>query len=139
MLKVFDQEVLSDHKKGTFGDCTRACVRTLVQSRLVGLPHPIDCTGEDWNDGFWSYIEDHLGLYIRLTPCRADKDYSFLPRVVMAGGPTLRTGEDGKPRHMVIWDREANACLHDPHPSRAGLTKVETFYWFEEQQSAVAH
>lgn len=127
MILLFDQETLTDRDAGTFGDCTRACVRTLAQDAMPDLPHPIAEDG-DWNMAFYEALEGRYGLALHYQPIRGGKDYSFLPRVVGAGGPTVRTEATGG-THMVIYDRIALRMLHDPHPSRAGLTAIEGFYW----------
>ncbi|ODA67650.1 hypothetical protein A7A08_01685 [Methyloligella halotolerans] len=134
-LRLYDQECLSNPKTGERGDCTRACVRTLAQCDLEDLPHPVARDG-GWNDDFYEALEA-AGLVLNFCRCRDGIDYSPLPRVVAAGGPTVRTDpEKGNVTHMVIWDRVAERCLHDPHPSRAGLLSVESFYWLERLEVA---
>ena len=133
MLQLFDQTILSDRAKGTHGDRTRACVRTILQDELPDLPHLIDETGEAWNDGFFTYLEEVMGYELLCQPVYLGKDLTFLPRVLMAGAPPPRTGEDGKPTHMVIWDRVTWRCLHDPHPSRSGLSSVDMLYWLSKE------
>lgn len=129
-LKFYDQEVLSDPSIGQHGDCFRACVRTLLQLEEP-LPHPVAPEG-GWSDEFIKAM-DSLGWTMNGRPLPAPEgwDYDFLPRVLIAGGPTKRTPQT-QANHAVIWDRVANRMIHDPHPSRDGLLHVTRFYWFEE-------
>lgn len=127
MLHLYDQEVHSDPDTGQHGDCTRACIRTVAQMDMPDLPHPI-ARKDEWNDEFFDALEEKYELYFKYQPCRPGKDYSFMPRVVMAAGPTVRTQKTGA-HHLVVWDREAHAMIHDPHPSRAGLIEIRGYFW----------
>ncbi|MCA0276264.1 MAG: hypothetical protein LCH86_09680 [Proteobacteria bacterium] len=129
LTKLYDQTVLSDKAAGTHGDCTRACIKTVLQDDLPELPHPVTPEG-GWNLEFFDALEERYGWVVQCNPIRADKDFSFLPLIVMAGGPTERTATSGA-SHMVVWDRVAGRCIHDPHPSRAGLLSVDMLYWLE--------
>lgn len=123
-----DQTVHTDRAKGVFGDCTRACVYTLAQFPME-LPHPIDSLGY-WNLRFFEELERRYFVELRYQPVRPGKDYSFLPRICGAGGNTIRTPSSGA-THMVVYDRTVGDVLHDPHPSRDGLTTIEGFYWLK--------
>lgn len=126
---LVDQITQSDPGGGVHGDCARACIQTLAQRHMPRLPHPISTEG-GWNSVFFEVLGNVYGLEYRYNPYRPEKDWSFLPRVIIAGGPTVRsTGPDRLPRHAVVWDRVAMRCVHDPHPSRAGLLQVTAYYW----------
>lgn len=127
MIRLFDQETLSG--SGTHGDCTRACIRTLMQADMPDLPHPIDDETGGWSFAFFDVLEEVHGMVYCHQPVRPGKDYSFLPRVLIAAGPTIRSGWDGLPKHAVIWDREADRMVHDPHPSRDGITCITGWNW----------
>lgn len=128
-IRLYDQETFSDRSLGTHGDCTRACIRTICQADMPDLPHPV-ALGGGWNDEFFDVLEDVYGLLYRTNNERPGKDWSFLPRVAMAIGPTVRTapGATGV-KHLVVYDRLASRVIHDPHPSRAGLTAITGFAW----------
>jgi len=131
MIQLYDQTTYSDRAAGTFGDCTRACLRTLAQDPMPDLPHPIGPDAK-WNLDFFEVLEEQYGWLHKTNPYRPNKDWSFLPRVIAAAGPTVRTHhEDGQPLHLVIWDRVAGRMIHDPHPSRAGLISITGFDWLE--------
>lgn len=125
----FDQIVLSDRERGTLGDCTRACVQTLAGYPMT-LPHPLKSSTE-WSIDFFEKLEGTYGLRLMHQPVRPGKDYSFIPDICAAGGDTVRTPDNGA-SHMVVYDRVNGTVLHDPHPSRAGLTTIDSFYWLEE-------
>lgn len=132
-MNVFDQEILHDPAKGAHGDCMRACVYTLA-GRDLGLPHPIDLrTGKDWNDAFFDEIEVS-GFAFRMVKIRPGRDMSLVPRVVIAGGKSVRSAATGA-RHAVVWDREAARCIHDPHPDRAGILEPDWFYWIDPRKT----
>lgn len=127
-MKLFDQTTYSDPKAGTHGDCFRAAIRTLAQQDMPDLPHPIGPDG--WNYAFYDVLEDTYGLIVKHNVNRKGKDWSFLPRVVLATGLTERSDpETGQPKHSVVWDRIADRMIHDPHPSRAGLISITMFHW----------
>lgn len=133
MLTLYDQTMFSDPEEGTHGDCARACVATLLQIPPSSLPVPINQETGEWNTKFHAALRD-LGYSMRSVDYHVDYapdavivDLSWggfkVPRVVMAGGRTAR----GAHLHAVIYDRLAERVLHDPHPSRAGLTEILSF------------
>lgn len=133
---LYDQTTFSDPEAGTHGDCKRACHRTWLQQAMPDLPHPIGPDGNaslEYNDTLESY-----GWIERFMIVRPERDYSHLPRVIMASGPTERSERLGGIHHLVILDRIENRLIHDPHPSRAGLTEVK-WYWWLEQAPWIAH
>lgn len=130
MLRLYDQTTFSDRDAGTYGDCCRACVATLLQIDPQTLPHPIGPDGQ-WHMPFHKALRD-IGWSIRsidydpqLAPDCTIRDQNWggfqVPQLVMAAGRSPR----GKWLHAVIWDRLADRMVHDPHPSRAGLVSIE--------------
>lgn len=131
-LQFYDQTTFSDPDRGTHGDCCRACVATIMQIDPATLPHPISLGG-GWNTKFHAALRD-LGAAIRsisydpaFAPDCEIRDASWggfvVPRIVMAAGPSPR----GEWLHAVVWDRLADRLVHDPHPSRAGLVRIQAF------------
>lgn len=129
-IQLFDQTVMSDAEKGTYGDCTRACIRTVAQQSMPSLPHPIDPKTGHWNDEFFLTLIREYGYTYNFNPYRKEKDWSWLPPIIMAAGPTIRTKKTGN-THLVVWNRESMSCVHDPHPTRVGLLKVTQYCWLE--------
>jgi hypothetical protein len=130
MLRFFDQTTFSDPEEGTYGDCLRACHLTLIQ-RALSLPHPIDANGNESNT-YKEFLKKE-GYVERFRIFREGRDYYDLPGVLIASGPTIRTEYTGA-HHAVVWDRVANRMVHDPHPSRQGLTEVRFFHWLEDHR-----
>lgn len=128
MLTMYDQTTFSDKTLGTHGDCVRACYQTILQDSLAGFPHPISLDGE-MNPAFFAALEER-GWKERFAIFRKGRDFSPLPRIVLAAGPTVRTAHTGV-HHGVVYDRLADRMIHDPHPSRAGLLQITFFYWLE--------
>lgn len=132
LFRFHDQTTFSDPEAGTHGDCCRACVATLLQIDPAILPHPIKTEGV-WNMEFHRVLRE-MGYAIRsvtynpdMTPDCVIQDVNWsgfiVPDLVMAAGPSPR----GPWLHAVVWHRPAHAMVHDPHPSRAGLTRIESF------------
>lgn len=132
MLRLYDQTTFTDREMGTHGDCCRACVATLMQIDPQTLPHPIAADG-GWNMKFHAALRQR-GVTIRsidydpiYAPGCEIRDVNWggflVPRLVMAAGPSHR----GDWLHAVIWDRLAERIVHDPHPSRAGLRRFDSF------------
>lgn len=129
-MVLFDQMTFSDPKAGSYGDCMRACVATLLQVHPRNMPHPIDAGA--YNQDFFDFLDEQFGITHHIRVFKTGRDMEDLPRVIIAGGITTRTDpETLRPAHAVLWDRTAHRLLHDPHPSRSGLTKIETFEWLE--------
>ncbi|WP_417724584.1 hypothetical protein [Salipiger sp.] len=129
---LFDQECIHDPESGVFGDCARACIRTVAQDPMPLLPHPIAPSGGEWNLEFFDTLEDLYGWAHQTMVYHPTRDFAPLPRVIMAAGPTVRTKpETGGPLHLVVWDRLAGRMVHDPHPSRAGLISITAVDWLQ--------
>lgn len=128
MLNLFDQTTFSDRAAGTHGDCFRACIATVLQIDPNSLPHPI-ADGGGWSGAFWPALRK-LGFTVRTIDHDgapddrhlADGQGFIIPRVVMAAGDSPR----GQWLHSVVWDRYSGKMIHDPHPSRDGLTCVRS-------------
>ncbi|WP_238368271.1 hypothetical protein [Mesobacterium pallidum] len=126
-MSLYDQTVPHHPESGLYGDCFRACVRTLLQDPMEDLPHPIDGRGR-WNQAFFTVLRDTYGWKRRQRTNELKTFKSDLPTVLMACGMTERTDPNtGRPLHAVVWDRNAGQMIHDPHPSRAGLTQIIMF------------
>lgn len=127
MLTFYDQTTFSDKKKGTHGDCARACIATLLQIRPDSFPHPIASDG-NWNGAFMKHLRKMQWSYrtVDFTTAEIIYDTSWmdyvLPQIVMAVGISPRGV-----RHAVIYNRDTMQIVHDPHPSRAGLETFEAF------------
>lgn len=96
------------------GNCTEAAVASILGLTLEEVPRFHKEGGEAYD--FWDAFETFLemrGLYVYR------RDYNFQPDCLyLASGPSVRGCG-----HMVVMC--AGELVHDPHPSRAGLIKVE--------------
>ncbi len=116
-IKTFDQQVLSDHAKGVYGDCMRACVYTLLQED-IDLPHPIG-EGGHYNFDFFEVLEEKTGKMLTYRP----REKEHWPDLVIRCGMSPRNI-----RHAVVWCRSSGTMVHDPHPSRLGLINFDGWY-----------
>jgi hypothetical protein len=116
-MKTFDQQVLSDHERGQYGDCMRACVYTLL-GEDIDLPHPI-AEGGGWNHEFFDVLEQRTSKNLDYYP-RAKPHW---PDFVIRAGVSPRGI-----RHAVVWCRSSGTIVHDPHPSRLGLSTFDGWY-----------
>ena len=130
-LVLHDQTTFSDRRAGTYGDCARACVATILQCPAEDFPHPIGAGGA-WNTAWFKALRDR-GLALRSIDYDPDCDGETVirdihwggfrvPRIVIATGPSPRGV-----RHAVVWDRLARRMIHDPHPSRKGIGRIASF------------
>jgi hypothetical protein len=129
-IDLYDQAVLTDAEKGTHGDCVRACIRTLTQRPMSSLPHPIAADG-GWNSEFFKVLREKYHFLYKTNPYYPEKEWDFLPPIIMARGSTERT-EEINASHLVVWNRETMTMVHDPHPSRSGLLEISAFHWLEK-------
>jgi len=98
------------------GNCFAACVASILEVQIDQVP---DCRPQarklwydrlnDWLRGF-----DLQLCFGEVPPCAE--------AFVIATGPGPRGC-----RHAVVWRN--GKMVHDPHPSRAGLERMEE-YWF---------
>jgi hypothetical protein len=116
-MKKFDQTTFSDHAKGQYGDCVRACVYTLL-GEDIGLVHPIDLKGL-WNYEFFMELVEKTGKDLNF----ARNESKSWPNLVIRAGMSPRGIS-----HAVVWDREKNEMYHDPHPTRVGLSSFDGWY-----------
>ena len=119
-MKMHDQEHYHSLAEGTYGDCMRAALRTLLQDDLKDCPHPVcdDGWSEEWED----YLEEK-GIVIRHTYLRDGRSYDHIPEICIAVGPAARGVS-----HAVVYNRITGTMIHDPHPSRSGLLKINWYY-----------
>lgn len=123
-----DQTVFADPGRGDGhradgepGDCYRTCLAIIADTDPSTMPN----FGRFWLNNSWWFaarlwaqsIGRDLGYY-DVDVARANPDW--LSDLVIGSGPSPRGNFD----HCVILDRHLE-LVHDPHPSRAGLVKVE--------------
>ena len=125
-MLLHKQTIFSNTELGTFGNCTQACIATLLQLPLDAVPHFL-VTGE--TDAYWTaidnfLIEHNLQIVDSSTPLRvilSDFDCYHL-----IGGPSPRG--KGLFHHIVGKNGEP---FFDPHPDNTMLLGTPKDWCFE--------
>lgn len=135
-MKPQEMEFLHDPENGVLGDCLRACVASVLEMDRAQVPHFValgvgdtDDEGMEWWDELSDWLNEQ-GLeawYIS----EEFYDPKFLAHTsygeVLVSGKTVRG--DGKVQHVCVAEPDGSV-LHDPHPSRAGLTSIDGYFLF---------
>lgn len=103
------------------GNCFAACVASILEVELAELPNFVVIgSPSNWWTRTQEWLHEHYGVMPFCMETRA-----WLPHEVLtiASGP----GPRGH-RHCVVYD--GGGLVHDPHPSDAGLLKVESHDFF---------
>lgn len=104
-------QTIIDGPSGQPGNCLQAAVASLLGMRLDDVPHFV--ASPAWEISFMDFMSDR-GKPVKLTvPCDDTTG--------IAVGPTIRGTH-----HAVVMVEGVVAW--DPHPSRAGLTKILHVY-----------
>lgn len=125
------QEFLHDPEAGTVGDCWRAGIASIIGLSIDQVPHFVrEYPTEDgdetarWFDETCRWLTEHHGvtaLFYDQPECvRAEnrREISAYPNILIDG----RSPRDVA--HVVVGDSITGEILHDPHPTRAGLTTI---------------
>ena len=112
-----DQTVI--HGEERVGNCLQATLAAILGRPLESVPHFVSIypQGTDWWDRMcgWLYEDGYLLRYPPVDP----RNGELLPLCGIGGW-----SERGFP-HIVVGDAATGQMVHDPHPSRAGLTSVD--------------
>lgn len=123
-MTPISQEFLHAPDLGTFGDCQRACIASLLDLPIAEVPHFL-------HDGTKDHVEFNqrinrflspLGLMHLETHAFDFKDDWKPDCYHMIYGPASR----GFRHAVVAFNGEV---IHDPHPSRAGLLEDRRNEW----------
>jgi len=113
-MKPVDQTDLTS----THGNCLSACVASILELSLADVPW-FSLAGEQWWDVLAAWVRTRgLGVtyYVPLGEMHAPRGYSIV------GGASPRF--PGATHACVAYDGNV---VHDPHPSRVGLTNIKDF------------
>jgi len=106
-----DQTYFEGDESGVQGNCLQAAFSSVLEKPLNSVPHFLEF--EDWIGALYLYL-DGKNLDLRV--------YHTDP-----GVESIATGMSPRGvRHAIIWNR---GMVHDPHPSRAGLTDEPSEFW----------
>lgn len=128
-----DQEFLHDPEAGTVGDCWRAGIASILGLPLEDVPHFVrdyptaeGATTAAWFDETCRWLTEHHGVtalfYDNPEAIRAEgraEDHQRVHRLILLDGRSPRDVA-----HVVVGDAITGEMVHDPHPTRAGLTTV---------------
>lgn len=106
-----DQDRFHDKEKGTRGNCQQAATASLLGLPLSEVPNFIEQPEGFWT-AFFAFLKSRGLVQIEL-----DGDH-HLDCYHLAYGPSPRGVS-----HAVVY--RYGKLAHDPHPSRAGLIKVD--------------
>lgn len=111
---------------GDKGNCLQAAVASILDKPLEEVPHFI-CYGESWFIALILFMRDFGYEYHGIADGSLLTDPKFNKGI---GGYVIGSGMSprGFSHAVVCKDGE---IVHDPHPSRAGVEHIESFYQFE--------
>jgi hypothetical protein len=123
-MKPVDQSILHDPSNGQFGDCMRAMVASILELSIDEVPHFMHDGTKDgvvFNQRVNAFLR-HFNLgYVSFPECRDALDaFGVRGLVHEVSGQSER----GVCHACVALD---GAITHDPHPSKAGLLKIEDY------------
>tara|TARA_B100000519_G_scaffold202912_1_gene222979 strand:- start:40475 stop:40870 length:396 start_codon:yes stop_codon:yes gene_type:complete len=124
-----DQEFLNDPTTGLVGDCWRSAIASVLGVPRDAVPHFVRDYGDDWMRATLDWLQTNEQPTLRYT-----EDYTFpigrsaSPYVMMAG-----KSPRGHP-HAVVADARTGEVVHDPHPSREGLSKTWGVFYFADRE-----
>lgn len=112
-----DQTMLETEQQR--GNCLQATLAAILGCPLDSVPHFVSIypQGTDWWDQLCGWLYDQ-GFLVRYPPVD-HRNGELLPLCGLGGW-----SERGFP-HIVVGDTATGQMVHDPHPSRAGLTSVD--------------
>lgn len=116
-LRAVDQT-----KFGTDGNCMSACFASILGVPIEEVPDPAELhkSGKNWLRVLNQWLAKFDLAYMEV---RVDAiDYFFPQGYHLIGGQSHRGTEGG---HSVVGF--AGKMVHDPHPDKSGLTKVEDY------------
>ncbi len=107
---------------GDLGNCVSACIASILEISIKEVPHfLLNKKGEPDEAGAYFRMDDWLksrGFFRRRFVCYPGWEKDITPiGFHMIGGPSPRLKNLG---HMVVGFE--GKLVHDPHPSRAGLS-----------------
>lgn len=106
------------------GNCHAACVASILELPLWRVPN-VACHS-DWYRRLTFWLNRHGFGHITFSGNVGDDAVlreMYANHYLIAGGPAARGLN-----HSVVY-RGFEELVHDPHPSRAGLERVEDFTW----------
>lgn len=124
MITFVDQEHFHDPDTGTVGDCWRACIASIIGCPIAEVPHFVQNHGDEWFEATNAWLAAQCGETVLYAPGEpwAPNELSTItrrPYIILNGGSPR-----GEFAHCVVADAATGDIVHDPHPSRDGITSV---------------
>jgi len=117
-LKPIDQDIFGNLK----GNCFQAAVASILELPLEDVPHVM--IHDDWDVRLHEWLSQ-FNLWTVAVDAKIAKEYNHIP-----AGYHLISGQSprGDFWHTVVGYQ--GEMVHDPHPSRDGLTEEEVWRFF---------
>jgi hypothetical protein len=132
--RMVDQAILHTGEPGDRpGDCLRAAMATITDRALLEVPHFVEA---DTIEDFWLELRGYVQrvtLGTHIIECFDADEWleqggaDYLDHAVILTGNSPRS-VSGEFSHAVVADPVTLEVLHDPHPSRAGVTTMSQVY-----------
>lgn len=106
-------------KFGEGGNCFAACLASLFEVPIDSIP---DFWESETSDGWWRSVRAWLADRGYGVMCVTCNDSGWLES--FTGWMIVSGKSDRGLNHATLW--RGGVMRHDPHPSRAGLVKLET-------------
>lgn len=121
MSTFVDQEHFHDPDTGAVGDCWRACIASVIGCPTAEVPHFVRDHGAEWFEATNAWLAERFGETVVYAPVETwPPDLSTRrPYVILNGGSPR-----GEFAHCVVADAATGDIVHDPHPSRDGITCI---------------
>ena len=118
-MKPVDQTLFGEGR----GNCLQACIASVLELPLEAVPHFV--LKDDWVEALQMFLA-RFDLWTIPMDASSSWDKRFVPRGYhLISGPSPR---DNSIWHSIVGYQ--GKMVHDPHPSRAGLEKEETWDLF---------
>lgn len=108
----------------TTGDCLRACIASILELPVGSVPNFWEQTQSVRK--FWmilnKWLSENYGCKCICMELAEGADYLVNGLLCIAGGKTRRGGD-----HAVVWQ---DGVIHDPHPSKTGISGKPEYYIF---------
>jgi hypothetical protein len=124
-----DQTILVGQEKiDVPGNCFQACIAGILGISINAVPHFALLGIHHWLDCAVAWLSAEHEVQIDTINSPADPGYVQLKHCMLRGQTIRGT------HHAVIGLAETGEMVHDPHPERAGLTFLNsTFYFYKKQ------
>lgn len=138
-MKALDQTILATDEhgndaEGNPGNCYQACVASILEVPLHEVPHFAALPGEWWTNILtWAHTQGLIAT--ALYPDDSERIEGIHAKGTVLGIIAVGPSPRGDYRHSIIVSADPDhRVLHDPHPSRAGITSIDALeiWWLPD-------